>query len=350
MKAIQILTVALVAISTMAFASVEDHPKTLVSIALADGSTLKAEFVNETVNGQTAFLDSLALKCDTIKTITFTDTNGLSKVELSNGDKFRMRIADNVFDIKSSLGELRVSRSGIRSLSFSTAKASTAAVNGLIYSCSFDSTEGIASPEFGPAGKMELAELHPTGGRNGGALFVKPGLAGAQIPFPANSFGSNGCIEFWAKFQSGKTEFSTGGDPRFFLLTTTDGTELCHFEYASNDGCGHSGLTARLEGIRVYSHNGFQGLMPYSDIFRGEDFNGWHHYALSWTTDAAVIYLDGKELCRGNGHVDATDLSKELILDIPLNRRRGKSYNNKSAFLMDDLKIWNFAKSEFDIE
>ena len=36
-------------------------------------------------------------------------------------------------------------------------------------------------------------------------------------------------------------------------------------------------------------------------------------------------------------------------MDIPLNRKTGKSYNNKSPFMMDELKIWNRAKTDFDL-
>ena len=40
---------------------------------------------------------------------------------------------------------------------------------------------------------------------------------------------------------------------------------------------------------------------------------------------------------------------KEEVMDIPLNRIRGKSFNNKSAFYMDNLKVWNYAKTNFEI-
>lgn len=332
-----------------------DEPEfTIATTAtLKDGSVIKADFLNGEIKGSTAFLNELTLKPEIVRSLTFTGTNGAAKVELTNNDQFGMRISNENFTIKSSLGELKVPCDGIRSLTFRTVKARQAAggqlPDGLVYACSFDTPDGIATPEIGPSGKMELGELSPNGGKTGGALFVKPGVAGAQIAIPANTFGSNGCIEFWANMRSGKTEFSTGGDPRFFLLTMPDGTELAHLEYASNDGVGHCGLTAHLEGIRVYTHEGFRGMMPYSDIFRGENFNGWHHYALSWTPQTADIYLDGKKICRGYGTVNGTLLAGETILEIPLSRTRGKSFNNKSAFLMDDLKIWNYAKSEFDV-
>ena len=90
--------------------------------------------------------------------------------------------------------------------------------------------------------------------------------------------------------------------------------------------------------------------MPYSDIFKGENYNGWHHYALVWTQNSLSVFLDGKEACRANGLINSEAITKStILLDIPLNRKTGRSFNNKSAFYMDDLKIWNFAKREFAV-
>ena len=90
--------------------------------------------------------------------------------------------------------------------------------------------------------------------------------------------------------------------------------------------------------------------MPYSDIFKGENYNGWHHYAFVWTQTSLAIFIDGREVCRATGNVNAQEIVNTAVtLDIPLNRITGRSFNNKSAFYMDELKIWNFAKQEFDI-
>ena len=350
MKKIPAILTSLALTTSTLCATDSNQVKVQATLAIRDGSLLKTEFLSKAVSGRTAFTDELTLHSVNLRSVTFDGTNGTAKIELINNDRFSMQIADETFKVRSSLGEFNVPRSGIQSLTFravASLSANAASTDGLVYACSFDN--GIDKPEVGPAGMLELGVIRPEGGRTGGALLVKPGVAGAQIRFPAGSFGATGCIEFWANLQSGKTEFSTGGDPRFFLLSTADGNEVCHFEYASNDGCGHCGLTAHVTGVRVFSHEGCRGMMPYSDIFNGKDFNGWHHYALSWTKECATIYLDGKECCRSYGIVQGDALAGEMVLDIPLNRTRGKSYNNKSAFLMDDLKIWNHAKAEFDV-
>ena len=91
-------------------------------------------------------------------------------------------------------------------------------------------------------------------------------------------------------------------------------------------------------------------MMPYSDVFKGQNYNGWHHYAFSWSETNLKIFVDGKIVCYSSGQCDTAALGNaEIIMDIPLNRIRGKSFNNKSAFYMDDLKIWNYAKTSFEL-
>ena len=91
-------------------------------------------------------------------------------------------------------------------------------------------------------------------------------------------------------------------------------------------------------------------MMPYSDVFKGQNYNGWHHYAFVWSVSSLRIYIDGKLVCKGSGQCDtATFDNTEILMDIPLNRIRGKSFNNKSAFYLDDLRIWNYAKTDFEL-
>lgn len=221
---------------------------------------------------------------------------------------------------------------------------------GLVFHCTFDDEQALEKPRKGPAVKLELGKILQDKGKNYGCLFVKPGIAGAEIKLPAGTFAKEGCIEFWANMASGKTEFTTGGDPRFFVMLDGKGSEFGCFEFASNNGGGNSGLWARFFGMTVFSNRGWSHMMPYSDVFKGEDFNDWHHYALVWTPTSLQIFIDGKRLCKSSGRLNVNDITtSEVIFDIPLNRKTGKSFNNKSAFKMDDLKIWDYAKQDFVI-
>lgn len=330
----------------------KDAAKTTVAATalLSDGSTVKGEFLAPNITGSTAFIGKLALNPAIVKSITFSGTNNEAKVDLENGDRFTMRVRDKSFALKSVLGRFDIPRRTVRSLTLAKRCAAAKGDEGLVFYCTFDDEASVAAPAFGPSVKMELGKIVADKGKTGGALFVNPGIAGAQIAFPSGSFGTEGCIEFWANMASGKTEFSTGGDPRFFLLSAKDGTEIAHFEYASNNGCGNSGLGGHICSLRTQTNSGCSYLMPYSAVFKGEDYNGWHHYAFAWSSSELAIYVDGKLFCRAEGKLNAAQIDGEVIMDIPLNRLSGKSFNNKSAFFMDELKIWNFAKREFDVK
>ena len=345
-------TILSAALSAATFAVVaQDTTIISANATLKDGSTFKGEFSTKSITGSTIFMEKLELDPALVKTVTFVNTNGESKVELKNGDRFAMTVANDAFAIKSLLGELNIPRTNFRSITLSSRRISAGGCDdGLIFYCTFDDEASVAAPAVGPSVKMELGKIIADKGKTGGALFVNPGIAGAQIAFPSGSFGTEGCIEFWANMASGKTEFTTGGDPRFFLLSAKDGTEIAHFEYASNNGCGNSGLGGHICGLRTQTNSGCSYLMPYSAVFKGEDYNGWHHYAFAWSTTELAIYVDGKLFCRTEGTLNAKQIAGDVIMDIPLNRLSGKSYNNKSAFYMDELKIWNKAKTEFDVK
>ncbi len=338
--------------ATIALAASAQNATTTIAAnaTLKDGSSVKGEFAAEHFVGSTIFAEELNLNPTIVKSLTFVGTNGESKVELANGDKFAMTVANESFKIKSLLGELNIPRNNFRALSLSAHKVSTNGIdNGLVFYCTFDDEASLASPAVGPSVRLELGQIKKDG-KNGGALFVQPGVAGAEITLPEGTLAAEGCIEFWANMASGKTEFTTGGDPRFFVMFDANGNEVSHFEFASNNGCGNSGLGGHFFGIRTQTNIGCSYMMPYSDIFKGEDYNGWHHYAFVWAPAKLTIFLDGKKICSTAGQLNTeTIASSAITFDIPLNRKTGKSFNNKSAFYMDELKIWNFAKCEFDI-
>ena len=333
----------------------DSGPRTLTIVnataMLTDGSKIKGEFKTANIAGSTSFADNLRLNAADVMSVAFTGQGNSAKIVMSNGDLLHFNVDDNSFKMCTAVGPLEIPVQKICQLALSKVVKAIPEDDkiGLVLHCTFDDEAALEAPAAGPAVKLELGEVKADAGKVGGALFVKPGIAGAEIVFPAGSFSSEGCIEFWASMASGKTEFSTGGDPRFFILSTGDGTEIAHFEYASNNGCGNSGLGGHFCGIRTQTNSGFSYLMPYSDVFKGEDYNGWHHYAFVWSPNQLAVYVDGKLFCHADGKIDPSHLDKDVIMDIPLNRTRGKSFNNKSAFYMDELKIWNKAKTVFDI-
>ena len=319
-------------------------PAAVVAVAaLADGSTIRGELRTPRISGSTAFAKELSLDPAMVASLAFGGKKGCAKVELSNGDRFSMKIATGSFTLKSSIGMLEIPRDRLRSIEFSARRGADAA-GGLVFHCTFDGENALAAPECGPAVKLECGSVVRGKGRSGGALFVPPGVAGAQVTFPAGTLGPEGRIEFWARLAGGKPEFESGGDPRFFVLSRPDGKEISHLEFASNDGCGDSGLSVHFCGQRTQTGKGFRNTMPYSAVFNGGDIGGWHRYEFAWSPARISIRLDGKEVCHADGPVDTGRLAGGVVMDIPLSRTRGRSHNNKAAFYMDDLKVWNTAK------
>ena len=351
MKKSYLITIAVLLASSLIAQTADKDYTVSVNATLKDGSTVRGEFTTQHITGSTAFMEALKLDPAIVKLLTFAGTNGESRVELVNGDKFAMTVANESFAIKSLLGELNIPRNSFRAISLSARKVSA---NGnderLVFHCTFDDEVALTTPAVGPSMKLELGQIKADKGKEGGALFVNPGISGAVVVLPKGTLTPEGCIEFWANMASGKTEFSTGGDPNYFAIYTADGNIGGALGFACNDGVGNSGICGFFFGLRTYSNTGYTHMMPYSDVFKGEDYNGWHHYAFTWTQTSLTLYIDGKRVAHTIGQLDAEMLSKgDITLAIPLHRTLGKSFNNKSAFLMDEFKIWNYAKTTFDL-
>lgn len=362
---------ACVAVATTAMVALCDTAATIMaSVSLMDGSTVKGEFLTKQISGSAIFKKDLALAPTIVRNIAFNGTNGESKVELVNGDRFAMTVTNDAFAMRSLLGDLNVPRKNFRSISLFTSNAAVRgeSAGGLVFHCTFDGHEGTMRPLVGTA-DIRILNASFEDGRKGKAMRVQRGLPAVEMKFPAHTFGNKGCIEFWARLIDGKTEFSTGGDPRFFTLYSlkdgTNGGQIGVFEYASNSGNGNKGLWGGLLAGMAATHSGCVHMMPYSDIFHGKPYEDWHHYAISWDTDGVrsptdsltlsnrvVLFIDGRKVStvHRSGASDMMDevFSSSTLMGIPM-QETGPSYNNKASFLIDDIKVWNFAKCEFDI-
>lgn len=233
--------------------------------------------------------------------------------------------------------------------------------DGLVFHCTFDDQTSISNPAVGPAGKINNAKFEQ--GKINKALFVPRGLSACEFPIPVGMLSDKGCIEFWAKFKEQKNQFTTGGDPRFFTFYNSNGGRFGLLEFASNNGMGRSGLSG-VFGDVVTTHNGFSRTMDYSAIFKTSSHENWHHYALIWNKNGIRKFEKGKEpprlvILMDGQRVSATytkapnDLfftklgTADLNLGIPMNLVEPPP-QSKSSFLIDEFKIWNFDKTDFD--
>jgi len=323
---------------------------------LKDGSTVKGEFATQSITGSAAFLKNLKLNPTIVKSLTFTGTNGASKVELKNGDKFAMTVVNDSFAIKSLLGDLEIPRTSFRALSLSVCRGGNAADGGLVFYCTFDNEAAITTPAVGPKGIFQGGEFTP--GKNGDALFVPAFTSGAKFDLPSGVIGTAGTIEFWGKANE-LGPLTEGGCPRFFEILKIGKGEISQ-DWNSNNGGGGYGLTFRMDGLPWMATSSFEYSSAIRSSYRRPPMRPdaeWHHYALVWDVNgvdipckpSAAVYLDGRLILSTpfvptwKGPVNVADGSALLF---PCREDEMPGYSRR-AFTIDDFKIWNYAKTDF---
>ena len=354
--------IVLTAVAVAACAALAGARPAVSAVAvLKDGSTVKGEFLTDKVKGSTIFAKELVLDAGIVKNVNFTSTNGESKVELACGDRFGMTIINPSFTIKSLLGELKIPCGSIRSVFLSkrpvTAKGGS--LDGLIFYCTFDDEASITSPAIGPAGTFMTGRFEE--GKFGQALRAMPFTKHAAFEFPVGFIKDSGCIEFWAKILKPNPAVGTGGDPRLLAITFADTHELASWvDVGSNDGTGNSGFTLSSWFGARSSMRGARYLR-YAELFLAGDWQDWHHYAVVWDKNGildlpqspkAALLVDGKlvtcvEVQSVPTHLFRMPSQTPYILGITYDPAHGAENTTKSPFLIDEYKIWNYAKTDF---
>ena len=253
MKFAAMLSYVLTAATFVAVA--QDATTISANATLKDGSTFKGEFTTKSITGSTLFMEKLELDPALVKTVAFANTNGESKVELNNGDKFAMKVSNDNFAIRSLLGELNIPRTNFRSFSLSERKVSAGGSDdGLVFHCTFDDEAGITSPVIGPRGTVCSREF--VDGKVNKAVRVPTGSSAGFFTLPPETFGKEGCIEFWAKIEP-RREFYRDCDPRMIFIKSPAGWFTV--EYSSNNGGGRGGVCVRRFGFEDIKGGSFWG-------------------------------------------------------------------------------------------
>ena len=336
-------------LSAATFVAVAQDATTISANAtLKDGSTFKGEFTTKSITGSTLFMEKLELDPALVKTVAFANTDGESKVELNNGDKFAMKVSNDNFAIRSLLGELNIPRTNFRSFSLSERKVSAGGSDdGLVFHCTFDDEAGITSPVIGPRGTVCSREF--VDGKVNKAVRVPTGSSAGFFTLPPETFGKEGCIEFWAKIEP-RREFYRDCDPRMIFIKSPAGWFTV--EYSSNNGGGRGGFCVRCFGFEYIKGGSYGAGYKYSDVI--PDVSAWHHYAFSWTETDLTIYIDGNALKgafkTGDGRINEDKLKGSTsVMGLPNSNANPYNTEPNSAFSIDELKIWNHAKQEFGI-
>ena len=336
--------------------------KTIIAAnaTLKDGSSVKGEFRTERIVGSTLFMKKLDLDASLVKSVSFSGTNGESKVLLSNGDSFAMTISTKNFAIKSLLGDLSIPRENFRSLTLSR-RTAAGGKSGLIFHCTFDDAASITSPVVGPKGTY-IGGLFMAG-KHGNALLTTVYEHNATFELPAGFFKTSGCIEFWAKIQKQSAYIGNGGDPRLFTITQKPSNNtISTIDIVSNNGVGNSGFATWTFLGNMASIRGMRHLR-YEELFPGSDCRDWHHYAIVWDvagianldgTPKKVLLVDGKPVSDVQNEVRAPEevcaiISFPTLLSFTHDPSQDPEFTTKSPFLIDEFKIWNYAKTDFEL-
>ena len=362
--AMTLAAVTAAAIADDTAATIADNAATTITAnaTLKDGSTVKGEFLTRQISGSTIFSEKLDLDPAITKSLAFTGAGGDAKVELSNGDKFAMTVANDSFTIKSLLGELAIPRASFRALALCQRRSpSGGAGDGLVFHCTFDDEAAITSPAVGPAGIFQNGEFQD--GRNGRALYLPAYTSGAKFTIPEGMIGSAGTIEFWAKINE-YGPFTDGGCPRFFEILAHEARGEISQDWSANNGSGGSGLTFRIDGLPVMATS---QTIAYSSCIKPDcrrlatnPPKGWHHYALVWDARgiathgecSAIVLIDGNKALSVPFDVEwkgPTRLSNGGTLFFP-NREDEMPGYARRAYAIDEFKIWNYAKTDFDVQ
>ncbi len=155
-----------------------------------------------------------------------------------------------------------------------------------------------------------------------------------------------------------------GGDPRLLVLSSADTHEfLCYIDIVSNDGGGNSGFSLNTWFGGKSSINGMSYLR-YSDLFPLGNWRDWHHYALVWDkagiaglpgSPKAALLVDGKLVTSAGRGFEATNWVRTPsniphVIGITCDPAMDPERNTKSPFLIDEMKIWDYSKMEFDLQ
>ena len=281
------------------------------------------------------------------------------ELSLSDGSVLKGTVPDGtMLRVDTLLGPLNVPFSEVKSLSVeSSPSASGKRRAALLYCCTFDDPASITRPAAGPAGRFLGGSFVP--GKKGGALRVEADTPAFETTLPKGFFGPEGCIEFWAKIEGDDPRYVDGGDPLFFSLFDERGA-VTLLQFAANNGFARGGLGGAIASWPFGTVAHWSGVMPYEDVL-GPDWAGWHHYAMSWKAKGfgdgsfVKVFVDGKPQPVLGGVDDdkvpsrLADLpNHDFLLGFPWGRTRVDNRNNRRPFLIDEFRIWNEAKTDFD--
>ena len=170
----------------------------------------------------------------------------------------------------------------------------------------------------------------------------------------------------WIKIENQSPRVGAGGDPRLFMIfdkATPTAYPVLMVDFVSNDGMGNSGVSSCSIAGHTSSISGIGYNLSYQQLFAKGDWREWHHVALVWDANGisglgasrkTATFIDGEplraatETCKGKETI-AKLVSSAYLLCFTGDPNQNTEQNTKSPFLVDEFKIWNYAKTTFDL-
>lgn len=337
---------------SMPDSALEKKQSLRAKIVLTDGSSLACELRSPALTFTVAFAEKILIPLADIESIDFSVGNKPSIIHFENGDRLTASLSDKTILVHSLVGDFGIEVRNINQIAFKPDQQDS--IRHLLYWNTFESPEATANPAIGFKGTLLSGEF--VRGKVGKALQTTIHQNNLTFSIPPQTLASKGCIEFWAKLDLDTDSFSTGAKPRFFWLSPVGNVGGIRIDYTANNGVGVGGLTALFYNMSCGNFS-YGYRYDYRSIL-GDDPDGWHHYALIWnregievgTSDkpSIAIFLDGKLVSK---QIPSRD---PLMIDDTVERENvfivappDKTDSHPVPFAIDELKIWNYDKTDF---
>lgn len=211
---------------------------------------------------------------------------------------------------------------------------------------------------LGSQTEIENSEAGPNGTFLGGSF--SPGMFGNGftadytqdnlVTFPAEVIHLDaGAIEFWARLTGYPTQLPWGRNPSFLWIGDPTDPFFWLIHLNGNDGQGNGGLCGVAGSTENGAGTGRYGSWTYAQVLGAGHEADWHHYALVWNKHGLpgldhrfVLYLDGvRNTQRWEVEFPGWPTSIEGTVKLI------ESFLSQGSVTMDNLKMWNFAKTDF---
>ncbi|MBM4149740.1 MAG: LamG domain-containing protein [Lentisphaerae bacterium] len=287
-----------------------------------------------------------------INTMTMGADRETAVFDMQNGDKLTGVINLEPIQLMTAFGPVSIGVEHIKQ--FDVVVSGGAGRKGLVFWNRLGSESEVRNSRVGPDGKLSAGRFVPGRFGKGIELNMQEPFG---VTFPAEIVpAAAGCIEFWAKLIDFPQTLPWGEKPGLVGVSEKEnatGGPCLHFN--GNDGAANGGLCARL-GTIGSAGTAQYGSWTYALALGTDAVSDWHHYALVWNPAGIPGVADGT---RGlavfvDGRLNTGSWSGAVVppgpWTLPSGGRLGLLCHQgmpSGRVVFDNLKIWNYAKTDF---